>query len=263
MELFDTHAHFDDFAAEDCVADILDQARAAQVDRITAIGGNPAANRLALQLAREHGPMLGCACGFDRDQAQENPDMDELRELLAAAECLAVGESGLDYHYQPETASAQKILFERNLELAAEFALPVVVHSRDADEDTIAILQDYANACDPGCASIGVLHCYTRGRAMAGKLLDLGFHISLSGIVTFKNAALLRSVAAYLPEDRIVIETDAPYLAPEPVRGRRNHPALLAHVAECVAAVRSTTVEKLAETTARNARRLFGIETHE
>ena len=263
MELFDTHAHFDDFAEEGSVADVLAEARAADVARVVAIGGSPSANRLALRLAGEHAPMLRCACGFDRDQAHASPDESELRECLQSKRCVAVGECGLDYHYQPDSAEAQRSLFELNLSLALEFGLPVVVHSRDADEDTIAMLKEYARACDPARESIGVLHCYTRDRKMARELLDIGFHISFSGIVTFKNAEMLRGVAAYLPSERIVIETDSPYLAPEPMRGRRNQPALIAHIAKRLAELRSTSVEDFAAVSTRNARQLFGMDADE
>lgn len=263
MDLFDTHAHFDDFAEEGVIEDVLKQARAADVARVLAIGGNPSANRLALRLADAHAPMLGCACGFDRDQADAEPDESELRACLQSQRCVAVGECGLDYHYQPDSAAAQRTLFELNLALALELELPVVVHSRDADDDTLAMLREYARTCDPSRKSIGVLHCYTRGKDMARELLDIGFHISFSGIVTFKNADMLRAVAAYLPSDRIVIETDSPYLAPEPMRGRRNQPALIAHIARRLAELRSTSVEDFAAVSTRNARQLFGMDADE
>jgi TatD DNase family protein len=260
--LIDTHAHFDDFEAEGIAANTIAEARAAGVERIVAIGGGPAANRLALRLAREH-QSISAACGYDRDLAGRSPDHAELEELLAAEQVVAVGECGLDYHYGPETAAEQKRLFELNLELALKFALPVVVHSRDADEDTLALLADYAAACDPTRRAIGVLHCYTRERAMARRLLDLGFHISFSGIVTFRNADPLRAVAAYLPLERIVIETDSPYLAPAPLRGRRNSPALLPHIAACLAEVRAVPTEEFTAATTANAKQLFGFEQDE
>lgn len=259
--LIDTHAHFDDFAADGDTAEVISAARAAGVERIVAIGGNPDANRLALELAAEYGACIRCACGFDRDLAAGQPDVGELRGQLAAGSVVGVGECGLDYHYAPETAAAQMRLLETNLALALEFELPVVIHSRDADEDTLGLLGEYAAACDPGRASIGVLHCFTRTKPMARRLVDIGFHISFSGIVTFRNAGALREVAAYLPEDRIVIETDSPYLAPEPVRGRQsNRPELLPHIAQRLAEVRAAAPEHIAAVTTRNALTLFGLD---
>lgn len=256
--LIDTHAHFDDLHAEGAVATALSAAREAGVEHMLAIGGGPQSNRLAVDLAHEHS-CLSASCGFDRDLAASDPDFGELRSLLAESAVVAVGECGLDYHYEPDTAAAQKRLFESNLELALDHELPVVVHSRDADEDTLALLREYARVCDPSRAAIGVLHCYTRGKGMARQLLDMGFHISLSGIATFRNAATLREVAAYLPSDRIVIETDSPYLAPEPVRGRANRPEYLPHVARLVAEVRATSFDDFAAASTLNAKTLFGL----
>lgn len=257
--LIDTHMHFDVFAKENLVAEVLDSATAAGAELMIAIGGSPSANALALDVAREHAGRVRCACGFDRYMATEQLDLSELAEQLDCEGVVAVGECGLDYHYQPETAPKQKVLFEENLRLSLENKLPVVVHSRDADEDTLAILKAYSNAC-PSDMIPGVLHCYTRGIAMAKALLDIGFFISFSGIVSFANAEDLRRVASYVPSERIVIETDSPYLAPVPMRGERNEPAYVAHVAEAVAQARGTSAEDIASITTRNARRLFRID---
>jgi len=255
----DSHAHFDRFVKDGTFEEILKHARDAQVSEMVAIGGNAPANALSLKLAQEHpGRIHGCA-GYDRDEATENPDMSELRELLADPLVKAVGETGLDYYYTAETAAEQKKLFAEHCALAVEFGKPLVVHSRDADEDTIAILRDYAGAWKGNPACLGVLHCFTRETSFAQQVLDLGLMISFSGIVTFANADPLRKVAAYVPDDRILIETDSPYLTPVPMRGRRNEPAFVVHVAKQLAELKGTSLESMANLTAENARRLFAL----
>ncbi len=255
----DTHVHFDRFVKDGTFPDLLEHAEEARVLEMVAIGGSVEANALSLKLAEEHpGRIFGCA-GYDRDEAAEKPDLSALREFVADPRVKAVGETGLDYYYTAETASEQKKLFAENLALASEFKKPVVVHSRDADEDTVALLKDYAGAWKGDPARLGVLHCFTRDKAFARQVLDLGLMISMSGIVTFLNADPLREVAKYVPDDRLLIETDSPYLAPVPMRGNRNEPAFVVHVAKQLAELRECSLESLANLTAKNARRLFAL----
>jgi len=198
------------------------------------------------------------ALGFDRDQAASaEPEVlvETLRRLAGAQPLAAVGETGLDYHYHPETAEAQRALFAAQLRLADEWGLPVIVHTRDADEATLRVLDETPWR---GEGLRGVIHCFTGGKAFAAQLLERQFAISFSGIVTFRNADLLRESAAGVPDERLLIETDAPFLAPVPKRGQRNEPAFVAHVAECLAAVRGTTPERIAELTRQNAQAMFG-----
>ncbi|MBN2704775.1 MAG: TatD family hydrolase [Pontiellaceae bacterium] len=254
----DTHVHFDQFVKDGSFSERLKNAREAKVLEMVAIGGSSEANALSLQLAKDHpGCIFGCA-GLDRDEA-ESYDLAELREYVADPLAKTVGETGLDYYYSAETAAQQKTLFSENLALAVEFQKPVVVHSRDADDDTIALLNDYASAWtgDPG--RLGVLHCFTRDRAFARKVLDLGLMISFSGIVTFANADPLREVAQYVPDDRLLIETDSPYLAPVPMRGNRCEPAFVVHTAKRLAELRGCSLDSLASLTANNARALFAL----
>lgn len=255
---FDTHVHLDEFEAEGALEGVLDRARTVGVTRMLVMGGNPEANRLAWALAQRHPEMLGASVGLDRDQTGRGAA--EISETAALAEeplVRAIGEIGLDYHYHPETAPAQRCLFERMLELARARSLPVAVHSREAEEDTLALLRAYTRTLsDPSRA--GVLHCFTGGRRMARALLDLGFCISFSGIITFSGAGDLREVATYVPEDRLLIETDCPYLAPVPHRGKRNEPAYVPLVAEKLAEVRGCSVEDLARITWKNACSLLG-----
>ena len=232
MELFDTHAHFEGTAEE--IAAQVERARAAGVTRIMAVGGSETLNagaRLADTPFR--------ALGWDRDQAEkELPPIDY-------AGVTAVGEIGLDYYYDGAPRKAQVELMVRQLELARNLDLPVVIHTREADDDTLGLLREIP--------SKGIIHCFTGGRAFCGKLLDLGFHVSISGIVTFKAAENVRDVARYIPDDRILIETDAPYLAPVPMRGKPNEPAFLVHTARFLADLRNMPFEAFAALTTANA----------
>jgi len=255
----DTHVHFDRFVKDGSFPDLLKNAKEAKVLEMVAIGGTPEANALSLRLATDHpGQIFGCA-GYDRDEATKACDFAALRDFVADPLVKAVGETGLDYYYTAETASEQKTLFAENLSLAAEFQKPVVVHTRDADEDTLALLKDYSAAwtADPG--RIGVLHCFTRDTAFARQVLDLGLMISFSGIVTFANAEELREVVHYVPDDRLLIETDSPYLAPVPMRGKRNEPAFVVHVAKQLAELKGCSIDSIANLTAENARTLFAL----
>ncbi|MBQ8126471.1 MAG: TatD family hydrolase, partial [Kiritimatiellae bacterium] len=179
------------------------------------------------------------ALGWDRDQAGK--DLPPLDYTGIAA----VGEIGLDYHYSPETRAAQIDLFARQLELAKTLDRPVVIHTRDADDDTLGVLREIR--------ARGIIHSFTGSPAFGRALLDLGFFISLSGIVTFRAADNVRETARIIPDDRLLIETDTPFLAPVPKRGQANEPAFVAHTARFLAELRQTTLETLAAVTTRNA----------
>jgi TatD DNase family protein len=172
--------------------------------------------------------------------------------LTASPQTLAIGEIGLDYHYDFSPRDAQRDVFVRQLALARELQRPVIIHTREADDDTFEILRQ------DGRDVRGVFHCFTGDRAMAARALDLGFHLSFSGIVTFAKADSLREVAAYVPDDRFLIETDAPYLAPPPHRGKRNEPAWVVRVAEAIATVRGTSADLVSSRTDTNFIALFG-----
>lgn len=266
--LFDSHAHFDSFGETEA-DDLIARARAAGVERILAVGGTPAANRRVLALSARHAPRVLAAAGYDRDQASPLADDEAVARAVAAlrgelracagearAVC-AVGEIGLDLHYSPETASRQVALMRAQLGLAAELGLPVVVHSRDAEQATLRLLREHAARWGGPPGRIGVLHCFTGSAAFAEGLVELGFHIGFSGIVSFANAGGLREVARLVPAGKLLIETDTPYLAPVPHRGRRNEPAYLVHVAEALAAARGSTPDETADITRRNAAFLF------
>jgi TatD DNase family protein len=266
VKLFDTHAHFDSFAAEGTVATVLQRAVAAGVARICAVGSSEASNELAAELASAHPDLIVAAVGYDRDQIDKPHDADKLAALASDPSVAAVGEIGLDYYYSAETAPAQRALFGRMLQFAAERKLPVLVHSRDADDDTIDMLGEFSTVWKKVFHSVektpppGILHCFTGDAPFAEKLLAQGFLISFSGIVSFNNAGPLREVAKLVPEDRLLVETDCPYLTPKPFRGKVNEPAYLTRVAEVLAEARGGEPAALAAATFANACRLFQLE---
>lgn len=251
MRLFDTHAHFEDGMD---APGILRRAAAAGVSQVLAIGGSRELNRNALRTP------CPVALGWDRDQTGVGePAFDELGRLVAdnRGRVVAIGEIGLDFHYSPESAAAQKDLLARELSLADRFGLPVVIHTREADAATLEVLD--AVPWSHASRLRGVIHSYTGGPDFARRLLDRGFAVSFSGIVTFRSADLVRDSARFVPADRILVETDTPFLAPVPLRGRPCEPAFVVHTAKCVAAERKTDFETFAEQTFSNACDLFQI----
>ena len=257
MDIYDTHAHFSEDREK--TAATLTRARATGVTRLMAVGGSPDLNRAAL-LAQSLAPdATRLALGADRDQAGDaraNEALaDSVRALHAAHACAAVGEIGLDFHYAPETAREQCDLFARQLALADELARPVVIHTRDADDATLGVLDEVPWRAD---APRGVIHCFTGSPTFARQLLDRNFLISISGIVTFRAAENVRESARIVPFDRLLVETDSPFLAPVPMRGNENEPAFIVHTVKFLAALRGVPAEKLAARTFANAVALFG-----
>ncbi|MGA0369901.1 MAG: TatD family hydrolase [Kiritimatiellia bacterium] len=257
---FDSHFHLDHFALKESVPEMLDNARAADVSGMLAIGGSDPANQLAFETATRHPDRLWCSAGYDRDLAPGwDGEISRLRPLLAEPKVVAVGECGLDYFHKSGSPEEQRKLFQSMLDLACEYRKPVVVHSREADTDTLEMLEAFSRNWPEPDRCCAVLHCFTGSQEFANKLLDLNLMISFSGIVTFSNAAALREVAATIPEDRLLIETDSPYLAPVPHRGKRNEPAFVPHVAEVLAGLRHTRPEEIGTLTARNARNFLRL----
>ncbi len=259
--LIDTHAHLDyeDFAAD--FDAVLQRARAAGVGRIITIGTSVQSSRHAVALAAEH-PMVYAVVGIHPTTADEaaEGDYEALRELAAHPRVAAVGETGLDYHRLPENpanASAvktrQAASFRQQLDLAADLGLNVVIHQRDAWEDTLAILADYTGRLR------GVFHCFGGTPAQAGEVMALGHLVSFTGIVTFKNGAAVRETAASVPADRFMVETDCPYLAPVPFRGKRCEPAHTRETALVVAQARGESVETVTAQTTATAEGFFRL----
>ena len=201
----------------------------------------------------ERFPNLWASVGVHPDTVEgEEPDQDRLVRLAEHPRVVAIGETGLDYYRLEGDLEWQRGRFRTHIRAARHCGKPLIIHTRDAAADTLRILEE-----EGGGVAGGVFHCFTETLAVAKGALDLGFHISFSGIVTFKNALQIKEVASFVPLDRILVETDAPYLAPAPHRGKLNHPALVRHVAEEVARLRGINVEELAEATTANFFRLF------
>ena len=252
----DSHAHLDMPDFDPDREEVLRRAREAGVAGILC-PIDLASERSAatvLRLAAEN-PDIRAAAGLHPHQARlDAPALaDALRELAAAGRIVAVGEIGLDYHYDFSSPEEQRAAFRRQLALAAEAGLPAIVHSRDAGRDIAAAVRE--ERFDRG----GVLHCFSEDWAFAREMMDRGFYISFSGIVTFPNAAALRDVAARIPDDRLLVETDAPYLAPVPYRGKRNEPAFVAATAARLAALRGQGLDRLAEIVSANFARAFSL----
>jgi TatD DNase family protein len=258
--LIDTHAHFREAMTPELIAGIMERARYAGVGRIMAVGCEPDTNAAALRLAAAYPDCVKAAVAYDRSLAGSDAKAEDIRALIQSAPAghvTAIGEIGLDFFYEPETADVQQELMASQLALARELRLPVIIHSRQADTETLALLAAHADAWEGEPDRIGVLHCFTGEEPFARQLMDLGFMISFSGIVTFRNADPLRAVARVIPDDRLLIETDSPYLTPVPHRGKPNEPSYLPAVAELLAKARGVPVETLATATTANACRLF------
>lgn len=255
----DSHAHLDAAAADGSLDGMLARMHEAGVSDVVAIGGTVQANARAVDLSREYAAIHAVA-GYDRDEAGKDWDREALLTLVADGPVVGIGETGLDYYYSRDTASAQCALLEAMLDVACERGLPVVIHTREAEEDTLNLLRTYVSRWRGAGDCPGVIHCYTGGSAFARSLMDLGMMISFSGIVTFKNATDLRDVLRLVPDDYLLIETDAPYLAPVPKRGKPNEPANVRYVGEFIARTVQRPVEEIAEITTQNAQRLFRLD---
>lgn len=254
--LVDSHCHLDRVNLDPFDQDLgqaLDAARANGVERFLCVAIDlerwPAMYALVEPYAE-----VDVSVGVHPSEAPRGaPLRSVIVQHAADPRIVAIGETGLDYYYGGEHRAAQMASFRTHVQAARECGKPLIVHSRDAREDTIAVLRE------EGAAEVGgVLHCFTEDWDMARRAMDLGFYVSFSGIVTFRNAAPLREVARRMPAERLLVETDAPYLAPVPHRGHPNHPAWVLHVAECVARVREETLEQVAACTTANYFRLFG-----
>lgn len=253
--LIDSHAHihFDDF--DEGPGPVLERAKQEGVGCLINVGTDLPSSRETVRLAEQF-PEVFAVVGFHPHEANtvEAGDLEEIRALADNERVMAIGEIGLDYHYDHSPREVQRDIFRQQIQLAKELKLPIVIHCRDAFEDCLSIL-DEEQAWKGG----GVFHCYTGDPEVAKKILRKGFYISFSGIVTFKKAVELHEVARSIPRDRFLIETDAPYLAPTPYRGKRNEPAYVKQVAERLADLKQVSVEDIERITARNTKELFGL----
>jgi TatD DNase family protein len=255
--LVDAHCHFDASYVPEGPDAVMERAAASGVVGFVVVGVGkdlePARGAVALA-KRAPDRVVACVGVHPHDASSWNPALhDELAALAALAEVAAVGEIGLDYPYDQSPRDVQRDVFARLIGLARELGKPIVVHTREAAADTLALL-DSEGARDVG----GIIHCFSEDRAFAARALDLGFDVSLSGIVTFKNATSVHDVAAWAPADRLLVETDSPYLAPVPLRGKRCEPAHVVHTARRVAELRRISLDDVAAFTRANTERRFG-----
>ncbi|KKM12878.1 hydrolase TatD [Clostridiales bacterium PH28_bin88] len=253
--LIDTHAHLNDKEFTRDLAEVLSRAAENGIDYIINVGYDLPASRRSVTLAEEHTSIFAAVGIHPHDAKQATGrTYDTLRDLARHEKVVAVGEMGLDYYRDLSPRPKQQEVFRAQIALARELGLPIIVHDRDAHGDTVAVLKE-EKAGEVG----GVLHCFSGSWEMARKCLDMGFYISLAGPVTYKNANRPAEIARLAPLDHLLIETDAPYLSPEPNRGKRNEPAYVRHVAQKISEVRKIPLEELAAATSANARRLFRL----
>lgn len=257
--LVDTHCHLDAAYFPGGAGEPLSRARAAGVSgfMVVGVGADLSPAHAAVALAEAEGGSVVAAVGVHPHDAAGVSDamVGELEQLARRAKVACVGEIGLDYHYEHSPRDTQREVFARLVAVARALAKPIVVHTRAAAADTLAMLESEA-ARDVG----GIIHCFSEDRAFAERALDLGFHLSFSGIVTFKNARAIQDVAAWAPSDRVLVETDSPYLAPVPFRGKPCEPSYVVHTARRIAELRGVEESELARVTTANAVRLLGLE---
>ena len=259
--LFDTHTHLDQPEFDATRDEVVAQALEVGVRRIVAVGTTAPSSRQSVQLARQY-ECVAAAVGIQPNYVAEavEGDWDCVVQLVDEPEVVAIGETGLDRHWDFAPFELQQDYFDRHLRLAQERKLPFIVHMRDCEDDIMQMLRE-ARRRGP---LRGIMHSFTGEAAMAAECVELGLHISFAGMITYKKSTGLRECAATVPDDRLLLETDSPYLPPEPVRGKRpNQPANLRHTAECVAGVRGVSLEQLAKQTTGNACRLFGLSPAE
>ena len=252
--IFESHAHYDSRKFDEDREELLNSMQENGVGTIINAGATWKSVTTGLELANQY-PFVYAALGLHPDEVG---DLNEERFEILKAECqkekvVAVGEIGLDYYWDNESHDIQKKWFIRQLELARELNLPVIIHSRDAAEDTLKIMKEHAQGMR------GVIHCFSYSKEMAEEYVKLGFYIGVGGVVTFKNGKKLKEVVEAIPIERILLETDSPYLAPEPHRGKRNSSLYLPHIAQMIADLKGLTYEEVGAQTERNSRELFHI----
>lgn len=263
-QFVDSHAHIDGEEYDADRDEVFERAREAGVCSILNVGtGDPASGSLerAVEVAEKYENVYAAvgvhphdARLFDESAARRIHNLIERSPRV-----IAWGEIGLDYHYDNSPRDAQRDVFRRQLQMAREANLPVIVHSREAEDDTVNILRDELK----GSARSGVMHCFGGSHVMMERVVELGFMISFAGVITFKKAEDLREVARHVPLERLLIETDCPYLTPVPFRGKRNEPARVVEVAKCLAEIRGLTIEEMGQLTTANFTRFFGLNISE
>lgn len=250
--IFDTHAHYDDERFSEDLEELLSSFPQNGVTGVISCGVNAESSEKNIALSEKY-PFIYAAAGYHGLNTEDLTEdyLDILTGLIKNKKTVAVGEIGLDYHYEKETRDIQLEIFKRQIELANEYGLPVIVHDREAHMDTLEILKELKPR--------GVVHCFTGSVEMAREIVKLGMYIGLGGAVTFKNAVKPVEVAKFVPEDRLLLETDAPYMTPVPFRGKRCTSLHIPYTAQKIAEVRSTDVQNILDISCKNAKELFNI----
>lgn len=257
MEFFDTHAHLSDEQFGQDAANVIARAAASGVSRILAVGTTVQSSQACLQIAQAHSRVWSSVGIHPNHVLEASPsDWDEIVRLAQSERVVALGETGLDLYWKDTPLLQQQDYFDRHIRLSQLTGLPLVIHLRETAAEILTMLRE-ARSRGP---LAGIMHSFTGTSEQAAELLDLGLHISFAGMVTYKKSADLRAVAATIPADRLLIETDSPYLSPEPFRGKRpNEPARVVHTAQCLAACRGVTNDEVARQTTANAQALFQV----
>ncbi|MBQ7359348.1 MAG: TatD family hydrolase [Lachnospiraceae bacterium] len=251
--IFETHAHYDDRQFDEDRDDLLRSLPGAGIDKVVNIGASMGSNQQTLELIKQYDFVYGVLGIHPNDTDQlEEAGLEWLEEACKHPKCLAIGEIGLDYYWDEPDREIQKKWFRRQLNLARKMHLPVVIHSRDAAQDTIDIMKE-EKAQEIG----GVIHCFSYTKETAKIFLDMGFYIGVGGVITFSNGKKLKEAVEEIPMDRIVLETDCPYLAPVPFRGKRNSSLNLTYVVEAIAEIKGISKEEVERITYDNAKRLY------
>ena len=254
MELFDTHAHYNDEKFQNDREEIIKQTYEAGITKFICAGYNLESSKEAVEIAKKH-EFIYSICGISPNDIEDFDEetLEKIKELAKNKKNVAIGEIGLDYYWNKDNKELQKEAFIKQIQLANELDLPIVIHSRDAVQDTIDLLKE--NPVNKK----GIFHCVQLNKYLIEEGLKLGFYISFAGPITFKNSKNAEEVVSLVPNDKILIETDSPYLSPEPVRGKRNDSRNVKYIAEKIAAIKGIPVEEIAKTTYQNAMRIFGI----
>ena len=254
--IFDTHAHYDDDAFDEDRDTLLGEIFSSGICCITDVGASVKSSKSAVALSKKR-PQIYAAVGVHPDSTADmtEEDIETLRSLAQEKKVVAIGEIGLDYYWDNSPREVQKKWFERQLALAREVDLPVIIHSREAAKDTMDIMREAAKA-----GNTGVIHCYSYAAPMAKEYISMGFFIGIGGVLTFKNARVIKEVASEIPLSSIVLETDSPYLAPVPYRGKRNNSMYLKEVVKQLAQIKQVSEETVITTTLANAKRLYRLE---
>ena len=258
MEFFDNHCHLDDEKFNSDRESIIKQINETGITKLISAGYDIRSTQVASELANKY-DFIYATAGISPNDIPQNEEelwkmLDEIKELASSnKKIVAIGEIGLDYHWNKENKELQKLAFIKQIELANELKLPIVIHSRKAAEDTIQVLKQHEVVCK------GVFHCCSLKDELLKEALKLGFYISFAGPITFKNSKNVEDVINLVPNDRILIETDSPYLSPEPLRGSRNDPRNVKYVAQKIAQIKNVSLEEIAKITYQNAEKIYEV----